>query len=44
MYQGTSHCEFLEKACVCGNNNNVRGEKKDCKMKGQSFLFVIFSK
>lgn len=26
---------------VCGNNNNVR-KKKDCKMKGQSFLFVIF--
>lgn len=33
---------FLEeKVYVCGNNNNVRG-KKDCKMKGQSFLFVIF--
>ena len=42
MYQGTSHCEFLEKAYVRSNNNNVRGGEKNCKMKGQSFLFVIF--
>lgn len=42
--QGTSHCEFSwgkKKVYVCSNNNNVK-DKKIVKMRGPSFLFVIF--